>query len=158
MKRLFGFAVMLSCAAALSLGNASAAFAVTESAEAQIQEIADTDTTNTENIGAETAAEENREAEAAAAEEAAAAAEAAKSEAEAAAEENVQNNKEAIRVLKEALDILESANIINDRLYNDTKYRYELLTTGSSSVESERAVFLKNYELIQKKSTILALK
>ena len=62
----------------------------------------------------------------------------------------VQNNKEAIRVLKEALDILESANIINDRLYNDTKYRYELLTTGSSSVESERAVFLKNYELIQR--------
>ena len=62
----------------------------------------------------------------------------------------VQNNKEAIRVLKEALDILESANIINDRLYNDTRYRYELLTTGSSSVESERAVFLKNYELIQR--------
>ena len=97
MKRLFGFAVMLSCAAALSFGSASAAFAVTESAEAQIQEIADTDTTNTENIGAETAAaeeaEENREA--AAAEEAAAAAEAAESEAEAAAEETVQNNKEA---------------------------------------------------------------
>ena len=85
MKRLFGFAVMLSCAAALSFGSASAAFAVTESAEAQIQEIADTDTTNTENIGAETAA----------AEEAAAAAEAAEPEAEAAAEETVQNNKEA---------------------------------------------------------------
>ena len=99
MKRLFGFAVMLGCAAALSFGNASAAFAVTESAEAQIQEIADTDTTNTENIGAETAAaeeaEENREAEAAAAEKAAAAAEAAEPEAEAAAEETAQDNKEA---------------------------------------------------------------
>ena len=60
-----------------------------------------------------------------------------------------QNNKDAVRVLKEALDVLESSDLTNDRLYYDAKYRYELLTTGSSSVESERAVFLKNYELIQ---------
>lgn len=60
-----------------------------------------------------------------------------------------QNKKDAIRVLKEALDILESANLTNDRLYNDTKYRYELLTTGTSSAESETAVIRKNHEYIQ---------
>ncbi len=62
----------------------------------------------------------------------------------------LSDTKNAERVLKEALGILESANLTTDRLYFDTKYRYEILTTGSSSVESETAVFRKSHEYVQK--------
>lgn len=53
MNRLSGFAVMVCCAAALSFGTASIAFAETESAGAQVQQL--TDTVNTDAAAAETA-------------------------------------------------------------------------------------------------------
>ena len=53
MNRLSGFAVMVCCAAALSFGTASIAFAETESAGAQVQQL--TDTVNTVAAAAETA-------------------------------------------------------------------------------------------------------
>ena len=49
----------------------------------------------------------------------------------------VPNKKEAIRVLKEALAVLESASLQEDPLYYDVKYRYEVLTNGTSSVTAE---------------------
>lgn len=53
MNRLSGFAVMVCCAAALSFGTASIAFAETGSAGAQVQQL--TDTVNTDAAAAETA-------------------------------------------------------------------------------------------------------
>ncbi len=44
MRRLSGFAVMMCCAAALTFGTATIAFAETGSAGAQVQQIADKDT------------------------------------------------------------------------------------------------------------------
>lgn len=61
----------------------------------------------------------------------------------------VGDKDSAVRVLKEALEVLEQTEEKHVGLTNEVRYRYELLTAGSSSVESERAVFLKNYELIQ---------
>lgn len=55
MNRLSGFAVMVCCAAALSFGTASSAFAETGSAGAQVQQL--TDTVNTDAAAAETAGE-----------------------------------------------------------------------------------------------------
>ena len=75
MNRLSGFAVMVCCAAALSFGTASIAFAETESAGAQVQQL--TDTVNTDAAAAETAEE--------------AAAENAENDAEEEAAENVQD-------------------------------------------------------------------
>lgn len=71
MNRLSGFAVMVCCAAALSFGTASLAFAETGSAGAQVQQL--TDTVNTDAAAAETAetAEETLENAQAGAEEAA---------------------------------------------------------------------------------------
>ena len=58
--------------------------------------------------------------------------------------------KNAIRVLKEALDVLDTCDEKHDVLYNEVKYRYEMLTIGSSSVLSASAVRRHAIDLVRK--------
>ncbi len=52
----------------------------------------------------------------------------------------VPNEKEATRVLKDALAVLESSDLQEDPLCFEVKFRYEILTTGTSSVAAENDI------------------
>ena len=60
------------------------------------------------------------------------------------------DNKSAIKVLKECLSVLEAANLKEHEVYIDAKYRYEVLTTGVSSINSAIAVRRHALDLVQK--------
>lgn len=62
----------------------------------------------------------------------------------------VADESNAIRALKEALQVLEQTDEKHEGLYNEVKYRYEILTTGISSVPSGSEVRRHAIELVQR--------
>ena len=62
----------------------------------------------------------------------------------------VKDESSAVRVLKEALQVLDQTEEKHEGLYNEVKYRYEMLTAGSSSVPTEIEVRRHAIQLVQK--------
>ena len=62
----------------------------------------------------------------------------------------VQDEKSAVKILSEAMKVMDSSEEKQELLYNEIKYRYEVLTTGSSSVQSASVVRQHTSDLVQK--------
>ena len=62
----------------------------------------------------------------------------------------VGDKDSAVHVLKEALQVLEQTEEKHEGLYNEVKYRYEMLTTGSSAVPTEIEIRRHAIQLVQK--------